>query len=89
MGSNKDKNKKDTKIIDTKLRTAMDLYSKAKMEIFDDSLPDPGFWILNKDKLKNGWAKYMDKANSTPNILKMAMLNNSFGHYMQYMHDNF
>ena len=88
MKSNKKKNKEDTKIADTKLQTAWDLYNKAKSEIFDNSFPDPKIWIHNKDKLKNGWLEYVDKANGN-NILKLTMLNNSFGYYMQYMYDNF
>jgi hypothetical protein len=88
MGSNKNKNKKDTKIIDTKLQTAWDLYNKAKSEVFDDSFPDPNNWIHNKEKLKDGWMKFVEKTNSE-GILKLMMLNNTLGHYMQYMCDNF
>jgi hypothetical protein len=50
MGSKKNKNKKDTKITDTKLQTAWDLYNKAKSEVFDNSFPDPEHWIHNKEK---------------------------------------
>ena len=75
-------------IIDAKLKKARYLYIKAKKEIFGNNFPDPEIWIHNKDELKNGWLKYVDKANSNI-ILKMTMLNNSFSHYMQYMCDNF
>ena len=78
-----------TELIAVKLQKALHLYNKAKMEIFDNDtdLPNPGSWIYNKDELKNGWLKYVDKANGNI-ILKMCMLNNSFSHYMQYMRDN-
>jgi hypothetical protein len=51
MGSKKNKNKKDTKITDTKLQTAWDLYNKTKSEVFDNSFPDPEHWIHNKEKM--------------------------------------
>ena len=88
MKSNKNKNKKDTTIVNTKLQTAWELYFKAKSEIPDDNFPVPEIWIHNKDKLKHGWLEYVNTAKQN-DILQMVMLNNSFFNYMQYMYDNF
>ena len=46
-----------------------------------------GFKI--RKKLKPTWLQYVDKANSCDNIVRQAMLNNSFANYMRYMCDNF
>ena len=75
--------------MDTKLETAWDLYRKAKREVFDDQFPDPVIWVYNKEKLKPDWLQYVDKAEKCGSIVKLAMLNNSFASYMQYMCDNF
>ena len=74
--------------MDSKLKTAWDLYTKAKREVFDDQFPDPVIRVYNREQLRHAWLQYVGKTNSNP-ILRLTMLNNSFADYMQYMCDNF
>ena len=75
--------------MDSNLQTAWNLYSDAKREVSDDKFPDPVIWVYNKEKLKPVWLQYVDKTNSCHDIVRQAMLNNSFAKYMQYMCDDF
>lgn len=54
-----------------------------------DGIVDPVNWIFNQDKMRVMWETYKQDVENKTEIIKNAMLNNSFSKYMDFMYDTY
>ena len=73
-------------------READQLYLLAKRDGTDYGasmpLPEPVIWIHNQDTMRKMWEIFKSKCEGTGMIGDM-LINNSFGHYMKFMYENY